>query len=257
MWRSDPEEFPGVAMQLIPAIDLLDGHVVRLLHGDFSQCKVYDESPLELAGNYADAGAPWLHVVDLAASRDGENADYSALFSLLNGAAQSVQTGGGVRREADVLQRLEQGAERVVVGSLCVTDPSLFTRWLNEFGPGRLVAALDVLRDTDGIPWPRIHGWTETSHRDLWDLLDDLAGQGLEHVLCTDISRDGALSGPNLELYAEIIGRYPHIELQASGGVASLADLQQLKQAGANAAITGKALLEGRFSVAEALEALK
>ena len=244
-------------MQLIPAIDLLDGKVVRLLHGDFSKCKIYAESPVQLADEYYVAGSDLLHVVDLAASRDGQDADCSALFSLLNNTAQFVQTGGGVRNEHDVLERLEQGADRVVVGSVCVTETSRFARWLSEFGPAYLVAALDVRRDADGVPWPRTHGWTEAGERDLWSLLDELTTQGLKHVLCTDISRDGALTGPNLALYQEITARYPEIELQASGGVSSLADLQALQPTGAAGAITGKALLEGRFTIDEALEALE
>ena len=244
-------------MQLIPAIDLLDGRVVRLLQGDFEQCKVYDENALQLAQTYHEAGADWLHVVDLAASRDGEKADCSALFSLLGSAGQSVQTGGGVRNEDDVLRRLNQGAQRVVVGSLCVAEPHRFARWLGEFGSDRLVAALDVQRGCDGIWWPRIHGWTEAGKRGLFDLLDELTTRGLRHVLCTDISRDGALSGPNLDLYNGIIARYPQIELQASGGVSSLADLRQLKLTCASGAITGKALLEGRFTIAEALQVIE
>jgi phosphoribosylformimino-5-aminoimidazole carboxamide ribotide isomerase len=243
-------------MRLIPAIDLLNGQCVRLLHGDFEQCKVYDSSALELARSYCSAGARWLHVVDLAASRDGEAADSSALFRLLRNAPQNVQTGGGVRSKRDIFERLESGAERVVIGSLCVTEPARFKGWLREFGAGKLVAALDIQSDEKGIPYPRIYGWTEGADRSLWSLLDEFTGAGLVHLLCTDISRDGALSGPNTDLYVEIVQRYPQLRLQASGGVASLQDLLILKNTGASGAITGKALLEGLFSVGEALEAL-
>ena len=243
-------------MQLIPAIDLLNGQCVRLLHGDFKQCKVYDASALKLARSYHAAGAKWLHVVDLAASRDGEGADCTDLFNLLNHAPQKVQTGGGVRCERDIGERLENGADRVVIGSLCVTQPGSFKGWLKKFGTGKLVAALDILRDEQGIPYPRIYGWTEESERSLWSLLDEFAGAGLKHLLCTDISRDGALTGPNTGLYEEIVQRYPDIRLQASGGVASLDDLRALIKTGADGAITGKALLDGLFSVSEALEVL-
>lgn len=244
-------------MDLIPAIDLLDGRCVRLLHGDFDQCKVYPEHPVTLARAYHAAGAKWLHVVDLAASRDGEGADTSALFELLSSAPQSVQTGGGVRRAEDVALRLAAGAERVVVGSLCVVDTPRFTDWLQSFGADRLVAALDVRLDDAGLPWPRTHGWTEGADTDLWTLLDTLQGKGLKHVLVTDIGRDGALTGPNTALYRDILRRHPHLVLQASGGVSSIADLGTLKAAGAGGAITGKALLEGRFTVREALEGLR
>ena len=244
-------------MKLIPAIDLLDGRCVRLLHGDFEQVTRYPAAPEELARLYADAGAEWLHVVDLAASRDGADADTSALFKLLGQAPQSVQTGGGVRYENDITQRLDAGAARVVIGSLSVTDTRAFIGWLEHFGAEKLVAAVDIRIDDRGIPWPRIHGWTDQADRNMWRLLDELSAGGLVHLLCTDISRDGALSGPNLDLYAEIMHRYPQLQLQASGGVSSLDDLEQLKPIGASGVITGKALLDRRFTVKEALEALK
>jgi phosphoribosylformimino-5-aminoimidazole carboxamide ribotide isomerase len=244
-------------MQLIPAIDLLDGRCVRLLHGDFKQVTHYPVSPAELTRNYADAGAKWLHVVDLAASRDGLDADTSALFELLGQTLQSVQTGGGVRNSDDISRRLDAGAARVVIGSLSVTDTRVFISWLEYFGAEKLVAALDIRIDDQGIPWPRIHGWTSRGDRNLWQLLDQLADAGLSHLLCTDISRDGALNGPNLELYSEITSRYPQLQLQASGGVSSLDDLEDLKLTGATGVITGKALLDKRFTVIEALEALR
>jgi phosphoribosylformimino-5-aminoimidazole carboxamide ribotide isomerase len=244
-------------MKLIPAIDLLDGRCVRLLHGDFEQVTHYPAAPYELAKLYADAGAEWLHVVDLAASRDGADADTSALFRLLGQAPQSVQTGGGVRNRNDITHRLDAGAARVVIGSLSVTDTRGFISWLEHFGTEKLVAALDIRIDDQGIPWPRIHGWTDQADRNMWQLLDELSAGGLVHLLCTDISRDGALSGPNLDLYSEIMGRYPQLQLQASGGVSSIDDFKQLKPTGASAVITGKALLDGRFTVKEALEALQ
>jgi phosphoribosylformimino-5-aminoimidazole carboxamide ribotide isomerase len=244
-------------MQLIPAIDLLNGACVRLLHGDFNECKVYDSSALDLANSYHAAGAQWLHVVDLAASRDGERADSSDLFNLLNNAPQKVQTGGGVRNEGDVVERLENGAEKVVIGSLCVTQPGSFKQWLREFGNDKLVAALDIQRDEHGVPYPRIYGWTEGAERTLWSYLDEFSSAGLQHLLCTDISRDGALTGPNAGLYSEIIRRYPQLNVQGSGGVANLNDLRELKKTGASGAITGKALLEGLFTVNEALKVLK
>ena len=243
--------------EIIPAIDLLDGSCVRLLHGDFDQCKVYDLDAGRLARRYAEEGADWLHVVDLAASRDGEKADIRPLLRLLEAAPQSVQTGGGVRKRDDVRLRLDAGADRVVVGSICAGEPERFAGWLDEFGPERLVAALDVQLDDFGTPWPRTHGWTREAGRDLWHLLAFLADQGLKHVLCTDIGRDGAMTGPNVGLYRDIAGRYPKLEVQASGGVSGLKDLAELAGSGAASAITGKALLEGAFTVAEAVEYLK
>lgn len=245
-----------MSVQIIPAIDLLDGSCVRLLHGDFDKCKVYELDAVRLASTYASEGAEWLHVVDLAASRDGLSADIRPLLRLLENTRQSVQTGGGVRGEADIVTRLEHGAGRIVVGSLSVTEPDRFAAWLGEFGEDRLVAALDVRIDEDGTPWPRTHGWTRGSGQTLWDLLDFHVQNGLKHLLCTDIGRDGAMTGPNFDLYRDITRRYPNLEVQASGGVSGLQDLKKLSGTGVHSAITGKALLEGCFTVAEAMEAL-
>lgn len=244
-------------MELIPAIDLLHGDVVRLRHGDFNQRTAYAVSAEQLVKRYALAGCRWLHVVDLAASRDGAAADSAPLLKLLRVAPQQVQTGGGVRGAEDIELRLQHGAARVVVGTLCVTQTERFVHWLGEFGPDRIVSALDIVHDGDGTPWPRIHGWTEGTDRDLWDLLDELTGKGVLHLLCTDIRKDGAMRGPNLPLYRQLVERYPELQIQASGGVSGLRDLAQLRATGVAAAITGKALLEGCFSVGEALELLQ
>ena len=167
-----------------------------------------------------------------------------------------VQTGGGVRNEEDVRTRLDHGAARVVAGSVCVTQPERFAEWLRSFGSERLVAALDVRIGADGTPRPRTHGWTRGATQSLWELLDFYAENGLQHLLCTDIGRDGAMTGPNVELYSTVAARYPDLEVQASGGVSGLGDLRRLNGSGVAAAITGKALLEGRFTVAGALEYL-
>jgi len=243
-------------MQLIPSIDLLDGEVVRLRHGDFKDCKRYEQSALHIARQYADEGAEWLHLVDLAASRDGAKADQAPMLQLLAAAPQRIQVGGGVRTLQDVLLRLEHGAERVVVGTVCVKQTEVFVEWIQELGADQLVSALDVAIDENGIPWPQAYGWTEGGDRTLWDLLDQLSANGLRHLLCTDISKDGALRGPNLELYAQVSRRYPDLQLQASGGISGLRDLQDLRATGAASAISGKALLEGCFTVEEAIEVL-
>jgi phosphoribosylformimino-5-aminoimidazole carboxamide ribotide isomerase len=244
-------------MKLIPAIDLLDGQCVRLRHGDFDQCKVYDLSTVKLAERYAAAGAEWLHVVDLAASRDGAEADSTPLYELISQCRQSVQTGGGVREAEDIQKRLDRGAGRVVVGSISATDPERFHRWLGKFGADKLVAALDVQLDNNNVPMVRTHGWTRESGQSLWRLLEFYDSADLEHVLCTDISRDGAMTGPNADLYHEINRRHPSVRVQASGGVSGLSDLRDLKDTGADSAISGKALLEGCFTVEEAIGVLQ
>lgn len=244
-------------MDVIPAIDLLGGRCVRLQQGLFTEVTHYPETPLELATRYADAGATWLHVVDLAASRDGAGADSEPLFRLLREAPQRVQTGGGVRDEEDLRSRFAAGAARVVIGSLCVTDRPRFAGWLDEYGADRMVAALDVRIGKDGVPRPRIHGWTEAADTDLWTLLDQLVPAGLRHLLVTDIARDGELRGPNISLYLDILQRHPALRVQASGGVAAIEDFGALRRIGVSATITGKALLEGHFTIAEALRAAR
>ena len=198
----------------------------------------------------------WLHVVDLAASRDGEAADIQPLLRLLDSARQSVQTGGGVRKSRTCASgwSMAQNAS-LSAASVSKSRNGSPPGWKN-LGRTTLVAALDVRIDEAGIPWPRTHGWTQGSDRSLWHLLDYYANKGLRHVLCTDISRDGAMTGPNLELYREISTRYPGLAVQASGGVSGLADLKDLTATGADSAITGKALLEGCFTVSEAMEVL-
>ncbi|HKJ17585.1 MAG TPA: 1-(5-phosphoribosyl)-5-[(5-phosphoribosylamino)methylideneamino] imidazole-4-carboxamide isomerase [Xanthomonadales bacterium] len=244
-------------MYLIPAIDLLDGKCVRLRQGDFQQVTYYKKPSLTVAEEYAQAGAGWLHLVDLAASRDGTSASANQMFQILQSVSQRVQTGGGVRDTGDVEARLAAGASRVVVGSVAAESPDTFCRWLGWFGPDSLVAALDVKYDDNGVPRVKSQGWTRDSGRDLWSLLDQLADTRLKHLLCTDIGRDGLLNGPNLDLYREINHRYPDIEIQASGGIRDIPDLEALAATGAAAAISGKALLDGKYSVKDALAALE
>ncbi len=244
-------------MQLIPAIDLLDGRCVRLRRGDFNQVTYYDTTAAELSRAYAASGADWLHIVDLAASRDGTHSDTQALFDVLGVAPQHVQTGGGVRDATDIEKRLNAGAQRVVVGSVCALEPERFLRWTRHFGPERLVAALDVHQDAEGQLWPRVRGWTDSAKIDLMTLLGMLVPGGVRHVLCTDISRDGDMNGPNIALYRQLTRQFPEIQLQASGGVSSLNDLRDLKPTGAAGVITGKALLDGVFDVEQALAVLE
>jgi len=243
-------------MRLIPAIDLKDGHCVRLLRGDFTAEARYAADPLELLGRYHGFGADWLHVVDLDGARDGAGANRALVAQLAaaGGAASPrlhVQMGGGLRDTPSVAAALELGVTRVVIGSTAVTNVNLVRSWLRDFGPARVVLAFDVRVDSGGVPRVTTHGWREQSTVSLWQAVAQFTDHGLQHVLCTDVSRDGALTGPNVDLYAEAAGRFAAIDWQASGGIRDARDLHALARVGAADAISGKALLDDLIPVGE------
>jgi len=231
-------------MRLIPAIDLKAGRCVRLLHGDFANETRYDADPGSLLAKYRAWGADWLHVVDLDGARDGSLGNRTLIAQLSAQQGVQLQVGGGLRDLAAVTQMLDLGAARVVIGSAAVTRAGDVRHWLDRVGPQRMTLAFDVRLDDGGIPRVATHGWQRQSDLSLWSALEEFAGSQLTHVLCTDVGRDGALSGPNLELYREAARRHPHIQWQASGGIRDARDLHALTAAGAAAAISGKALLE-------------
>ena len=242
-----------MSITLYPAIDVRDGRVVRLRQGDYAQETRYPDEPLAVAARYGLAGARWLHLVDLDAARAGGYTLAPLLAAIKASTALQVQTGGGVRREADVAAMLVAGADRVVVGSLAVREPATVIGWLQRFGAERITVALDARRDAGGTWRLPTEGWTADSGVELDVLLQRYADQGLRHLLCTDIDRDGMLSGPNLELYARILAQCPDVQLQASGGVRDIADIAAAQAVGCAGAVLGKALLDGRFSLDDAL----
>lgn len=235
-------------MHVIPAIDLKDGRCVRLYQGDFNRETHYFEDPLELARRYSEMGFKHLHIVDLDGALTGEQRHRDVVSRIVDEAQFRLQIGGGIRSQESVAEWLEAGAARCVIGSLAVTRPEVVEEWFREFGAERIVLALDVRTEPDAPPVLATHGWTRASSLTLWDCVDAYAGCGLKHVLCTDIGKDGALTGPNTSLYGDFMRRYPDIELQASGGVRDCADLETLRALGCDAAITGRALLDGRIS---------
>ena len=240
-------------MIIYPAIDLRGGRVVRLTEGKFDQEKSYGDDPLAVARGFRAAGAVWLHVVDLDGAKDPARRQIALVERLARESGLRMQTGGGIRDAAQIAALLAAGAERVIVGSLAVKDPALVKGWLRQFGPDRLILSPDVRLDATGTPRIAAAGWQESTGVALDDFLRDFLAAGLVHVLCTDISRDGKLTGPNTALYVELLRKFPALQLQASGGVSSLADLRALKAAGAPGAIVGRALYEGKFTLPEAL----
>ena len=236
---------------VIPAIDLRGGQVVRLKQGDYAQQTTYATDPRELAKRYAAAGAHWLHLVDLDGARSGRF-DNLAVIQAIATDGMAIQAGGGVRDEADLQRLFDAGVRRVVLGSVAIRDPERVADYLAKYGADRLTLALDTRRIDDVWTLPSA-GWTEVEPRTLDELAPWYAERGARHLLCTDIDRDGMLAGFNLELYCHLADRVPRLAVQASGGVRSLDDIRAARQAGAQGVILGRALLEGRFSVEDAL----
>lgn len=239
---------------IIPAIDLIDGKVVRLYQGDYAQKTEYTYDPIDVVKKYAGGGAKWLHIVDLTGAKDVEKRQLSLIKSMVDTGLMRFQAGGGIRRKQDVEQLLEAGVERVVIGSLAVKQPELVKNWIDTYGPNAIVLALDININAAGEKMIATHGWQEDSGVTLEALLNDFSTVGVRHVLCTDISKDGTLKGSNVELYKELTEAFPLIHWQASGGIGQLDDIAALKPAAVSGVILGRALLEGKFSIEEAIE---
>ena len=237
---------------IIPALDLLGGRVVRLRQGDYARTTVFDLDPVSRILNYAQDGAPFIHLVDLEGARDPMRRQRALIAQITRSCPVPVETGGGIRSDFDIENLLNLGIERVVVGSAAVTAPEKALGWIRRFGPDRFTLALDV-RITDGVPYVAVHGWLETSKTTIDQALAPYLAYGVEHVLVTDISRDGMLSGANNALYQELSRRYHGLDIIASGGISSTDDIRAVLKAGASSVVLGRALLEGRFTVEEAL----
>ncbi|QEO97666.1 1-(5-phosphoribosyl)-5-[(5-phosphoribosylamino)methylideneamino]imidazole-4-carboxamide isomerase [Xanthomonas oryzae pv. oryzicola] len=242
-----------MSFTVYPALDLRNGRVVRLLQGDYARETHYGNDVLPRAQAFADAGAQWMHLVDLDAAKAGSYTLATTLDEIARATGLQVQTGGGVRSRDDVARILDAGAARVVIGSLAVRDSEMVIAWLQEFGADRLTIALDTRQHTDGIWQLPVHGWTETADATLDQLAVRYAQAGLKHLLCTDIARDGMLSGPNTALYAHLRSLTPQLQVQVSGGARNLADVAAAKAAGCAGIVLGKALLEGHLDLDEAL----
>lgn len=239
---------------IIPAIDLIQGKTVRLYQGSYDKTTEYQQTPLQLRDLYAKAGAGILHLVDLTGAKNAADRQLELLTTLMKNSPLPVQVGGGVRTAADVEQLLAAGASRVVVGSVAIREPETVQGWLRAYGGDKIVLALDVAINAKGDKTLPSHGWIEESSITLEQVLDGFIAAGAKHVLCTDISKDGTLQGPNVALYAELTQKYPQIQWQASGGVGSLSDIKALKPTGVAGVILGRALLEGKFTVEEAIQ---
>lgn len=240
-------------MIIYPAIDLRGGRVVRLTEGKFDQEKSYGDDPLAVAQDFAASGATWLHVVDLDGAKDPAKRQTALVEKIARSSGLRMQTGGGIRDESQIAALLAAGAQRVIVGSLAAKQPELVRGWLKRFGAEKIILSPDVRLDADGTPRVAAAGWQESTGVALDDFLNGFLAAGLVHILCTDISRDGKLTGPNSALYSQLVKKFPTLQIQASGGVASLDDLRVLKTTGSAGAIVGRALYEKKFTLKEAL----
>ena len=239
---------------IIPAIDLIDGCVVRLHQGDYGARRDYGEDPLARLQRYQASGAQLLHIVDLTGAKDPKARQIPLLRELLGNLSIPVQTGGGSRSADDVRSLLDAGAARVVVGSAAVKRTDEVAGWMKTFGADKLVLALDVRINKAGNAEVAVSGWQENSGVLMDDLIRAFEPAGLRYVLTTDISKDGTLAGPNTALYAKLAQTFPNIDFQASGGIGSLDDIRAVSHTGAAGVIVGRALLEGKFTLEEAIE---
>jgi phosphoribosylformimino-5-aminoimidazole carboxamide ribotide isomerase len=237
-------------MEVIPAIDLMAGGIVRLFQGDFDQVTEYEKNPLDLAQRYAEIGAKRLHVVDLDGARTGQPGNIPIISDLAK-TGMEIQAGGGIRTISRLAGLLTAGASRVIVGSTAVKEREQVSDWIEEVGPERIILAFDVRLDEENSPEVLTHGWTQGSGELLWPLVEYFLSKGAIEFLCTDISKDGTLQGPNIDLYRTCTDRYPEAEFIASGGISCAADLRALDDTGVARAVTGKALLDGRLTLEE------
>ncbi len=238
---------------IFPAIDLMGGTCVRLFQGDFSQRTDYDISPVDMAKSFADAGAKWVHIVDLDGAKSEQSQQAELIIKIAQHAGLKVQTGGGLRAAVQIQKLLAGGVARVVIGSLAVSNPKLVKHWISEFGPDKFTLALDINIDANGTPRPALRGWQDTSEKTLWQVIDGFINTGVKSVLVTDIAKDGVLQGANIQLYQDFTSRYPDLNLITSGGVGALADVRALKALKPAGIIIGKALYENKFTVGQAI----
>ncbi len=231
-------------MEIIPAIDIIEGKCVRLTEGDYSQKKIYYEHPLEVAKQFEDAGLQRLHLVDLDGAKAGAVKNWKVLETIAGKTRLIIDFGGGIKTGNDVQIVFESGAALATVGSIAVKNEMEFVRWLVTFGAEKFLLGADVKNEKIAVS-----GWLETTDIDVYSFIDKYIQQGVQQVFCTDVSKDGKLQGPSVELYKTIINRFPGLYFIASGGVSSIHDLEELNAIGCKAAIVGKAIYENRISL--------
>lgn len=236
-------------MIIIPAIDIINGKCVRLTRGDYTQQKIYNEDPVDMARQFADAGFTRLHLVDLDGAKAGSITNLVVLEKIAGAVDMVIDFGGGVKQEADVQRVFNAGASLVTIGSLAARQPELLEAWLQQFGAHRFLIGADVLDD-----YVKISGWLEDTGINIFDFVGMLFSLGVTSIFCTDIAKDGMMQGPAVDLYKKILEQHPGLDVTASGGVSSMADLLQLEEAGCSGVIIGKAIYENLVSLEELIK---
>jgi len=231
-------------IEIIPAIDIIDGKCVRLSQGDYEQKKVYNENPLEVAKMFESAGIRRLHLVDLDGAKAQHIVNYKVLEKIATGTSLVIDFGGGLKSNDDLRIAFECGASMVTGGSIAVKNPDVFTSWIEQFGSEKIILGADVKNEKIAVG-----GWLESTDIDLMPFIGSFKKKGIDKVICTDISKDGMLQGAAVELYKKILGEFPDLYLIASGGVSSMTDIEILEKAGIPAVITGKAIYEGKINM--------
>ena len=235
-------------MTIIPAIDIINGKCVRLTKGDYAQQKVYNENPVEVAKQFADAGLQRVHIVDLDGAKAGKIVNLAVLEAIASSTNLVIDFGGGIKNINDVGNIFSAGATMATIGSLAVRHPELVEEWLMEFGANKFLIGADVLEGKI-----KISGWLEDGGIDIFTFIGKMIGVGAINVFCTDISKDGVMEGPSVELYKKIMEQHPEINLIASGGVSNITDVIELKAIGCSGAIIGKAIYEGNITLQQLL----
>ncbi|NDW11885.1 1-(5-phosphoribosyl)-5-[(5-phosphoribosylamino)methylideneamino]imidazole-4-carboxamide isomerase [Bacteroides sp. 214] len=238
-------------IELIPAIDIIDGKCVRLSQGDYNSKKVYNEDPVEVAKEFEDHGIRRLHVVDLDGAVSQHIVNYRVLERIATRTSLIVDFGGGVKSDEDLVVAFENGAEMVTIGSLAVKNPELFLKWLNQYGAAKIILGADVKERKIAV-----NGWKDETTQDLFPFLTSYINNGVEKVICTDISKDGMLQGPSTQLYKEMLAEHPNLYLIASGGVSNIDDIIALEEAKLPAVIFGKAIYEGKIQLKDLIRFL-
>ena len=233
-------------IQIIPAIDIIGGHCVRLCQGDYGKVKIYDASPVDMARAFEDCGVGRLHLVDLDGAKASDTVNIRTLEAIASSTSMELEWGGGISSDRALQDIFNAGATSGIIGSLAIRQAEVFKRWLNGFGPKKIILGADVRGHSVAI-----HGWTQDSGMDISELIDSFLPDGLEEVICTDISRDGMLQGPNTELYTDLKEKYPNLIFTVSGGISSMSDIEALEAAGLQRVIAGKAIYENRITLKE------